>query len=233
MSLGPKKRAQSRTSLEKLRGLDPRTLEPRARLRLLLAGGGAVLAVALFATCGGCEKRAPGGGAATAAKHAGGDASAPAPEVPEDAATLRDPAMWESAKEGDLEDLATLAVHEGAAGLVEATGDPALRATAIRAMGHARGWAQLPYLAKAARGKDDEEARLALESAVELAARPRRAEDPEDAEELREGCEGLTGLARDPARPRSRRIQAIRALRMMPCPPAEGGEELPTDLDAK
>ncbi|MCW5834820.1 MAG: hypothetical protein KIS78_20615 [Labilithrix sp.] len=233
MSLGPKKREQQRSSIARVRGLDPRTLDPRVRLRLALAGGGAVLAVALFATCGGCGKRPPAGDAATAAKQAGGDASAPAPEAREDAETLRDPRMWARAMEGELEDLATLATHEGAIGLVEATTDPALRPTAIRAMAYAPGWAQLPYLAKAARAKDDEEARLALESTVELAARPRRAEDPEDAEELREGCDGLTGLARNPARPRSRRILAIRALRMMPCPPAADGEALPTDLDAR
>ncbi|MBX3204114.1 MAG: hypothetical protein KF764_03545 [Labilithrix sp.] len=189
--------------------------------------------MALFATCGGCGKRLPAGGAATAAKHAGGDAAAPASAAREDAADLRDPRMWESAKDGELEDLATLAAHEGAIGLVEATTDPALRPTAIRAMAYARGWAHLPYLAKAAGGKNDDEARLALESTVELAARPRRAEDPEDADELREGCEGLVGLARDASRPRPRRVLAIRALRMMPCPPFEGGEGLPSDVDAK
>jgi hypothetical protein len=137
--------------------------------------------------------------------------------------------LWASAKDGDAEDLAALAVHEGAIGLVEAASDPALRPTALRAMGYARGWAQMPYLARASKGDDDEEAKLALEATIELAARVRRAEDVEDAAELKEGCEELSALARDAQRPRTRRVFAVRALRMMPCPKVV----IPTDLDAK
>jgi hypothetical protein len=151
--------------------------------------------------------------------------------VPVDAgpAARRDVAMWTAAREGAPEDLATLATHEGAAGLVEAASEPELRATALRAMGYARGWAHLPFLARTAAGKDDAEARLALESAVDLAARPRTAEDVEDAEELAEGCEQLGALARDAAGEKSRRIEALRALRMLPCTK----QELPSDLDAR
>jgi hypothetical protein len=145
------------------------------------------------------------------------------------AAAVRDVAMWTAAREGGPEDLATLATHEGAAGLVEAAAEPELRATALRAMGYARGWAQLPYLAKTAAGTEDDEARTALEAAVELGARPRRAEDVEDDAELRDGCEKLGALARDTARASERRVLALRALRMMPCPK----QELPTDLDAR
>lgn len=233
MSLGPSKK-RSPVSLATLRDLDPR-VRARLRLGLALAGGGLLFAVATLATCGGCGKREPAGGDTTAAKHAGGDGSAPlhADIVEADAAALRDMLMWQNAKDGELEDLATLAAHEGAIGLVEATSDPALRATAIKAMAYARGWAQLPFLAKASTGKDDEEARLALESTLELATRPRRAEDPEDSDELRQGCASLVALARDPSRPRPRRVAAIRALRMMPCPPLEDAEALPTDVDAK
>jgi hypothetical protein len=146
-----------------------------------------------------------------------------------DARPARDPQMWAAAKDGDVEDLATLAVHEGAMGLVEAASDAELRPTALRAMAHARGWAQLPYLSAVASGKDDAEARLALDSILDLAARPRRSEDPEDASELGEGCEKLVALARAADGQRTRRIAAIRALRMMPCPKAD----LPTDLDAR
>jgi hypothetical protein len=96
-------------------------------------------------------------------------------------------------------------------------------------MGYARGWAQLPFLAAAASATDDAEARLALSSAVELAARPRRSEDVEDEAELREGCETLGALARATGGDKSRRIEALRALRMLPCP----AQELPTDLDAR
>ena len=190
---------------------------------------GAALAVAGFAACGACGKSggaepsvAPGTASVVVNR-----TSAPLPEA--GAVAYRDVAMWTSAREGTTEDLASLATHEGAAGLVEAAADDALRPTAVRAMGYARGWAQLPYLAKVAGGTSDDEAHLALASLSELAARPRRSEDVEDAEELREGCEKLGALARDVARARERRISAIRALRMMPCPK----QEIPVDLDAK
>jgi hypothetical protein len=226
MSLGPNKKPSM-----PLRSL--RELAPRVRLRLALAGGVVLFAIAALATCGGCGKREPAGGDTTAAKQAGGDGSAPIRGVEPDAATLRDMRKWESAKDGEEEDLATLAVHEGAVGLVEAASDPALRPTAIRAMGYARGWAQLPFLAKTASAQNDDEARLALDAAVELATRPRRAEDPEDSDELREGCDGLMALARGTSRPRPRRVSAIRALRMMPCPPPTDGKALPSDVDSK
>ena len=100
-------------------------------------------------------------------------------------------------------------------------------------MGYARGWAQLPFLVKTAAAKDDDEARVALDAVLELATRPRRAEDPEDASELREGCDALTALARDTKRPRPRRVAAVRALRMMTCPPLDAGEALPNDVDTK
>ncbi len=145
------------------------------------------------------------------------------------AAVIRDVAMWTSARGGQSEDLASLATHEGAAGLVEAAADPELHITALRAMAFAQGWAQLPYLALTAAGTDDDEARIALDSAAELGARPRRSEDVEDVEELRAGCEKLGALARDTSRARDRRVLALRALRMIPCPK----QELPTDLDAR
>ncbi|HVH43775.1 MAG TPA: hypothetical protein VM925_15580, partial [Labilithrix sp.] len=161
MSLGPAKKP-SPVSLAALR-----KLEPRARRRLAIAGASLLVTVALFATCGGCGKRLPPGEDPTATS-ASGDAAVAAKRAARDldAAALRDPRMWASANEGDVEDLAALAVHEGAIGLVEAASDPALRPTAIRAMGFARGWAQLPLLAKLAAGKDDDEATVALEATV-------------------------------------------------------------------
>src|SRR5262249_32745975 len=157
-------------------------------------------------TCGACRGPKPG----TAADATIPSASKARARLEPDAAVLRNPLLWNSAKDGDVEDLATLAVREGAAGLVEAASDRELRTTAIRAMGYAAGWSQLPFLAKTAAAKDEEEARLALDATLELAARPRRAEDPEDADEFREGCEGLGALARDTTRPRARRVPAIR-----------------------
>jgi hypothetical protein len=179
--------------------------------------------------CSACGK-SPAGGPNVAP----GTSSAPVvsrTSLPPDAgaALARDVAMWSAAREGQAEDLASLATHEGAAGLIEAAAEPALRPTALRAMGYARGWAQLPHLAAAAAGTDDDEAKIALESVVELAARPRRAEDVEDGAELHDGCESLGALARDTNGVRERRVIAIRALRMMPCPK----QDLPTELDAR
>ncbi|MBX3188279.1 MAG: hypothetical protein KF819_14770 [Labilithrix sp.] len=187
----------------------------------------AVLAASACA-CSACGKGTPGGGPNAAGPNA---SVQPRMSAPPDAApaVLRDVALWANAKGGSVEDLASLATHEGAIGLVEAAAEPELRATAIRAMGYARGWAHLPFLAKVAAGKDDDEAEIALDATVELAARPRRAVDVEDHAELEEGCESLAALTRDAARPAERRIPALRALRMMPCPKLD----LPTDLDAK
>jgi hypothetical protein len=186
-----------------------------------------------FATCNACGKKpggadpavAPGEGSATSASHPSRTMAPP----DAGAAVVRDVAMWTSAREGTTEDLASLATHEGAAGLVEAAAEPDLHVTALRAMAFARGWAQLPYLARTAAATEDDEARIALDAAAELAARPRRSEDVEDEPELREGCEKLGALARDTARARERRVLAMRALRMMPCPK----QELPADLDAR
>ena len=205
-------------------------LDPRLRRRLAIGGGAALVAVGLFAACGGCRRPHPD---ATSAAAASASASGAALETDAGAQAPRSSSLlWASAKEGEAEDLMSLAAEEGAAGLVEAAAEADRRPTAIRAMGFARGWAQLPFLVRAAGAKDDDEAKLALDAVLELAARPRKAEDPEDKSELQEGCEALDGLARDAARPRARRVAAIRALRMMPCPPSKAGE-LPTDLDAR
>ena len=175
--------------------------------------------------CSGCDK----GGAPP---DASGPAyvnrtQAPSPEA--GPAAVRDVVIWANAKNGTTEDLASLATYEGAAGLVEAANEAELRPTALRAMGYARGWAQLPYLAGVAAAKDDDEARLALESVGELASRKRLSEDAEDADELRDGCEKLGALARDMGGVKPRRVSALRALRMLPCPK----QDLPVDLDAK
>jgi hypothetical protein len=196
---------------------------PRRRLALVAVLGGGL---AMFGACSACgRKEAP---PATVNARASGASEPPVDAGPPPREVVAS-TLWASAKEGEAEDLAALAVHEGAIGLVEAASDPALRPTALRAMGYARGWAQLPYLAKTAKAEDDTEAKLALDAAVELAARVRKAEDVEDASELKEGCEELAALAKDAQRARSRRVSAVRALRMMPCPKLA----LPTDLDAK
>jgi hypothetical protein len=204
-------------------------LRSKLRLRLALGGAGLALAFAAFAACGACGKSAPGGGPGSATAAASGSAPVTRSSLARDAAPRAGSVVWTQAKDGDLEDLLVLATHEGPAGLVEAAEDPSLRPVALRAMGHARGWSQLPFLTKTAAGNEQAEARLALDAIVELASRPRRAEDPEDVDELREGCDALVALAREAARPRDRRVAAIRALRMMPCPRTE----LPTDVDAR
>jgi hypothetical protein len=96
-------------------------------------------------------------------------------------------------------------------------------------------FAGLPFLAEAARGPDDGQADAALESAVDLAARPRRAIDPEDAAEMKEGCDMLLALASDTNAKavRSRRVKAIRALRMLADRGCVDPHAIPTDLDAR
>lgn len=189
------------------------------------------LAASACAACSACGKGTPGGGPNAAAGAVGSGRVQPRMSAPPDAAApvLRDVALWTNAKSGSVEDLASLATHEGAVGLMEASAEPELRPTALRAMAFARGWAHLPFLAKVAAGTDADEAEVALDAVVDLAARPRTPVDVEDASELGEGCEALAALARDRARPRERRVPAIRALRMMPCPKLD----VPTDLDAK
>jgi hypothetical protein len=186
----------------------------------------ALAGIGIFATCGGCRRSGP----------ASGDTALPATDPEPDGATPkaarpppRDPLLWANAKDGDPEDLATLATHEGAAGLVEAAADPELRLIAIRALAYAPGFSQLPFLARVAKGASADEAREALDAVVDLAARPRTSEDPEDAPELDEGCKELAALARDPKGERARRVPTIRALRMLPCP----AMDIPTDLDAR
>ncbi len=199
-------------------------IDPRARLIFLVCAALSAV-ITVFGACGACGRGTP---------QASSPASASAPRSPPSASVAppppaRDLAMWSHVKEGEVEDLMTLAAHEGALGLVEAAGEAELRPTAIRAMAFARGFAQLPFLARAAQGVSNEEALLALESTIELARRPLHSEDMEDGEELEGGCAGLVALAKDETRSRDRRVLALRALRMMPCPPAE----LPTDLDAR
>jgi hypothetical protein len=198
-----------------------------------VAGAFALGGLIAFAACNACGRKgdapdpnlAPGEPSAVRDVHVNRTSASPEAGP----AVVRDVAMWSVAREGQVEDLATLATHEGAAGLVEAAAEPELHVTALRAMAYARGWAQLPYLARTALGTDAEESRIALVSAAELGARPRHSEDVEDEGELREGCEKLGALARDAARVRERRVLALRALRMLPCPK----QDLPADLDAR
>ncbi|MBS2020414.1 MAG: hypothetical protein JST00_46585 [Deltaproteobacteria bacterium] len=190
--------------------------------------GVTLVALVLSSACSACGKDRSGGVDPAVADAAFVSRTV----VPPDASVVkaRDVAMWSAARDaGGTEELAALAVHEGAMGLVEAAADETLRPIAIRAMAYAPGWAHLPYLVKTAGGDADEEARLSLETIVDLAARPRHSRDEEDVDDLRAGCGELLALAKDGKRPKERRIPALRALRMMPCPKAD----LPTDLDAK
>ncbi len=151
-------------------------------------------------------------------------------------------ALWARARgdAGEAGDLARLADREGASGLVaRANADPASRVTALRAMAFApepQAWEGLPLLAEAARAASDDEANAALDSAIDLAARPRRALDPEDAAELKQGCDGLLAVAtaRDTknALPRARRVKAIRALRMLADRGCVDPKAIPADVDA-
>lgn len=203
---------------------------------------GQLLALVVFGSacaCGGCG--ACGKGTASSGTLPDGarvqDAGVEAGALSGGGDDARVEELWRRAAGGDADDLARLADAEGESGLTaKAARDPGARLTAIRAMAYAPepgAFAGLPFLAEAARGGDDAQANAALESAIDLSARPRRATDPEDAAEMKEGCDILLGIATDAKAARARRVQAIRALRML----AERGcvdtHALPTDLDAR
>ena len=183
--------------------------------------------------CGACGKTTP----ASASLPEGGGL----PDAAVDAATgAVDPRLedlWTRARGGDADDLARLADAAGAGGRGgRSARDPASRLTALRALAYAPepgAFGGLPFLAEAARGPDDAQAEAALESAIDLAARPRRALDPEDAAEMKEGCDMLLALAGDAKGLRPRRVKAIRALRMLADRGCVDPHAVPTDLDAR
>jgi hypothetical protein len=173
---------------------------------------------------------------------AAGVGSAVAPSGGEDGGVApmdaREAAAWAAAsaggaQDGDPEELARLAGLVGCEGLRERADRVELRGTALRAMQFCGDFSELPWLAQVATTGSDEDARAALDAAVELAARPRRAADPEDAEELHVGCGALLDLARSAERPRERRVLAIRALRMLSERGCVKRGEIPTELDAR
>jgi hypothetical protein len=185
-----------------------------------------------------CGRSAPSGsGASTSASTTTATSSSAAPAssalAPLDGMALD---LWARAKDGEADDLARLANREGGGGLVtRASAEPAWRLTALRAMAYAEEpgvFAEFPWLTRAAKGADEAEANAALESVIDIAARPRRAVDPEDAAELREGCNTLLALAKDAQSPRARRISSIRALRMLVDRGCVKDADIPTDLDA-
>jgi hypothetical protein len=145
----------------------------------------------------------------------------------------READLWARAKDGEGDDLARLADEVGCAEVVErGSADAALRPTAVRAAAYCRDMEALPWLAEIGQEGPSADALAALESAVALAAAPRRAVDPEDAAALREGCQRLLALAKDDAQEKERRIAAIDALRMLvergPC---VDRASIPHDLD--
>ena len=210
-----------------IKGLQP-------KVKLAVAGVTLLFVALVFATCSACRK--PSGTP---------DATSPssAPPVPsvstkgavkEAAANagVDEPLLWQHGRLGDAENLSNLAGYEGPTGLQEtAEKDPALRPIALRAMAYCQGWAQLPYLVRIANGSNDEEAKLAQESILALATRPRTSVDPEDAEELEEGCKALLATAKDTGKKKPLRVMAVRTLRMTPCPIKP--EEIPSDVDSK
>lgn len=145
----------------------------------------------------------------------------------------RETELWGRAKEGEGDDLARLADYVGSVGLVERGADPALRATAVRALAFVHDFAALPWLASVGADRDDAEAVSALDAIVELASQPRRAVDPEDASELREGSDKLLALAKDTSTANERRVRAIRALRMLVDRHCVDPAQIPTDLDPR
>jgi hypothetical protein len=196
--------------------------------RLLAVARAWALAVAL-----GCGKASQAGsgdgssasGADEVAASGAGEASAPM--------DARESAQWTAGRQGDPEELMRLEDLVGCEGLVERAARQELRETAIRAMQYCPDFSELPWLARWATEGTTAEARAALETIDELAARPRRATDPEDAEELHEGCAALLDLARAQSRPRERRVLAVRALRMLADRGCVRPADIPADLGAR
>jgi hypothetical protein len=199
----------------------------------------ALAALAVLAALGCGKSAAPSASTPSASVPSAGasDAAATA-SAAEDAGVApmdaREAAQWAAAgaKDVDPEELARLADLVGCEGLRERGDEAELRPTAIRAMQYCRDFSELPWLAQVATSGADDDARAALDSVVELAARPRRATDPEDADELHVGCGALLDLARGAERPRERRVRAIRALRMLVDRGCVKRADIPTDLDA-
>lgn len=210
-----------------LKGLQP-------KVKLAVAGATLLFVALVFATCSACRKPSGGGDAKAPTSSAATVTASSRAAVKEAAvnAGVDEPLLWQHARLGDAENLSILARYEGPVGLEEvAEKDPSLRPIALKAMGYAPGYAQLPYLARAAAGSSDDDALLALDSVLELATRPRTSVDPEDAPELADGCGELLALAKDSGKTKTRRIKSVRALRMLPCPTKP--EEIPSDVDSK
>jgi hypothetical protein len=192
----------------------------------------ALLAIALV-WCAGC-----GRGAASSASLPDGARPVDASAVVVSSDPKREE-LWARARRdaSGADDLMRLADVEGATGLAERGGaDPESRTVALQAMAFAPepgAFAGFPFLAQAAEGQDETQAEAALDSLVDLAARPRRALDPEDAAEMKSGCDALLSVAKDPKAVRSRRVKAIRALRMLAERGCVTADVLPTDLDAR
>jgi hypothetical protein len=145
----------------------------------------------------------------------------------------RESAQWAAARDGDPEESMRLVDLVGCAGLYDRAASAELRPTALLAAQYCPDFSELPWLAQVGTEGSDVDARAALGSAVELAARPRRSVDPEDADELHAGCAGLLSIARATERPRERRVLAIRALRMLVEYGCVAKSDIPTDLDAR
>ncbi len=203
------------------------------------AASGASRSVALGAACalalGGvhCGRKAVAGGAGAPEAAI---ASGVLPAGDEDAGepmSDRERAAWADADAGEAAEMLRLADLVGCSGLRERASAPALRLLAVKAMRYCSDFSELPWLADLATGGGDDVAAEALDSILDLAARPRRAVDPEDADELHTGCAALLALARAGDRPRSRRVGAVRALRMLADRGCVQRADIPTELDAK
>lgn len=205
--------------------------------RALLVGSAFAASLAV-----GCGKSTPSASMPDGARpaDAGGASTSAAPASSVDPTLER---LWVEAKgtpeagAGEAAELARLADREGAGGLAQrAQSDPAYRLVALRAMAFAPepgAFAGLQLLGEAASGSDDAQADAALDSAIDLAARPRLAIDPEDFAEMKAGCTSLLSLARDGKAARARRVKAIRALRMLADRGCVDPGLIPADLDAR
>ena len=145
----------------------------------------------------------------------------------------REAAQWAQAASGDAEELMRLTDLVGCGGLRARADGVERRLTALRAVRYCGDFSELPWLAEVAAKGDDDEAKAALETAIDLAAMPRRALDPDDAAELHAGCGALLQLARSHESSKERRVAAVRALRMLSERGCVERSSIPVELDPR
>ena len=155
-------------------------------------------------------------------------------ETPKESERLKDD-LWRRATEGDALDLARLADREGAGGLLEGLEEGgAVGLAALAALPYAAD-AEMAYqrLGEIVRQLDPKETVPVLAAIHQMAARPRRQQEPLDPPGLRSCADALMVVATQKSLAKNLRVPAISALRLLVDRGAVSMAAIPTDLDAR